>query len=104
MRKYQRSSTKEHLKSGLRLTNRFLLADPKEQVMAALSLENRLEVLLMIAHEVFCNSDRGYLCCFKQVLTSVLQLASKRLRAGNRCGDRVSVKILISSFEDLESS
>ena len=63
MRNNQRSSIKEHLKSGLRLTNRFLLADPKEQVMAALSLENRLEVLLMIAHEVFCNSDRGYLCC-----------------------------------------
>ena len=80
------------------------MADPKEQVMAALSLENRLEVLLMIAHEVFCNSDRGYVCYFKQELTSVLQLASKRLRAGNRCGDRVSVKILISSFEDLESS
>ena len=78
--------------------------DPKEQVMAALGLENRLEVLLMIAREVFCNSDRGYLCCFKQELTSVLQLASKRLRAANRCGDRISVKILISSFEDLESS
>ena len=62
--------------------------------MTALSLENRLEVLLMIAHEVFCNSDRGYLCCFKQELTSVLQLASKWLRAGNRRDDRVSVKIL----------
>ena len=77
--------------------------DPKEQVIAALSLENRLEVLLMIAHEVFCNSDRGYLCCFKQVLTSVLQLASKRLRAGNRCGTRESVKILKASLKILKA-
>ena len=66
---------------------------------------NRFEVLLMIAREVFCNSDRGYLCCVKQVLTSVLfQLASKRLRAGNRYSNRESVKILRASFEDLESS
>ena len=78
--------------------------DPKEQVMAALGLENRLEVLLMIAREVSCNSDRGYLCCVKQELTSVLQLASKRLRAGNRYSNRESVKILKASFEDLESS
>ena len=55
----------------------------------------------MIAHEVFCNSDRGYLCCFKQGLTSVLELASKRLRAGNRCGNRESMKIL-KALEILE--
>ena len=83
--------------------NRFLLADPKEQALLLWVL-NRLEVLLMIAREVFCKSDRGYLCCFKQVLTSVLQLASKRLIAGNRYSNRESVKILKASFEDLESS
>ena len=99
-KKIKKVFVKEHLIPDLRPTNRSLLDDPKKRLR-----------LLWVLKQFWnpTNSDRGYLCC---VETGIDFCSSKRLIAGNRCGDRVCpwrswlcppLKILKAPKSELES-